>query len=310
MSIKLNPASLSGLIVGQTASIDLTQATGPGGVPQTLVGTPGPTVRLHNESSSGVFCTMTSGQSFDLPAGGWQDCYPTQGDTAITFTVVYVMPNAQVALVLATYYYPGQPVPPMTALGNSSVGIGGVVNTVGNMVATAVQNNGNAAGTNILAAQVVGDAFNALTLTNDADLELGAGTRPGRLNINGTGSTLNVHGSTTLDNGNISTDGAGTFTALALKALGTGGISLNAGTLHLVRGSVSQLSLFSGSGPATGVTHGCSVSPNVIIIFYNASGGNFGSPPTAIPYAYSYAATTCSVSAQSGYNWFGVAIVI
>lgn len=93
---------------------------------------------------------------------------------------------------------------------------------------------------------------------------------------------------------NISADGAGKLSMLKLA---------------VAVGTISQIKLFSGTGSVTNVTHGCSSTPDLIIIVYNAKSGDFGTPPTTIPYAYSYTATQCSVHAQSTYNWFGLAIV-
>src|SRR5487761_590928 len=144
MSTNLATVNLSGMLIGQTGNIDLTQAFGGQSVPDA----PGYTeaiytVRILNESSSGLgILIVPSQQAFSIPAGGWVDCHPKIGDTSIGFTILYMLPNPQVTLLISTLYRPGEEVPPMPILGNSSVGIsGGNVSTVG----TSLINTGNAA---------------------------------------------------------------------------------------------------------------------------------------------------------------------
>src|SRR6185312_622026 len=133
---------------GQSGSLDLTHATGQGGVSWGLPGRVRPVLRLHNESGAGLLCTLNnSGQQFYLTAGGWQDCYPATGDNSLLFSVLYILPNPPVTLLLGTYYVPGEPVPAITTLGNSPIGIGGSVTV------TSVQtlsNDGNLPGTTVI----------------------------------------------------------------------------------------------------------------------------------------------------------------
>src|SRR5690348_11718073 len=127
MPTTLSPVDLSSFSVGQSGSVDLTSLYGGSSVTNnlsTLKGIQG-VLRLHNDSGSGLLVGLTqSGQSFYIPAGGWQDCYPKPGDTDLTFQVKYVLPNPPVTLLMSTYYYPGEPVPPISVLGNSPIGGG------------------------------------------------------------------------------------------------------------------------------------------------------------------------------------------
>ncbi len=154
MSITLDSANVSGLAVGQSGFIDMSNVAGQGGIPYQA--NPWPTIRLHNDSGAGLQINLPkSGESFNLPAGGWVDCFPDPGETQIGYTVVYLLPNPPVSLLMATYYYPGEQVPAMTSLGNSPVGIGGSVQTSMGWSNT-LQNDNNAANTQFIEATQTG----------------------------------------------------------------------------------------------------------------------------------------------------------
>lgn len=80
-------------------------------------------------------------------------------------------------------------------------------------------------------------------------------------------------------------------------------------SVTFTHGRVTQFTVFTGTGPATGIAHGCSSAPVAIFVAYFAGGVNFGSPPSAIPYAWNVTATTCNIVATSLYNWCAIAIV-
>lgn len=135
MSTTLEPADLTGATVGTTGTIDLTQVTGPGGISYAIGGQA--TLRLHNESNCGLRCMFdNSGQSFNLPAGGWSDSYPKSSDNALDFTVLYTLSGPGVTLLLSTYYFPGEPVPAQTTLGNSPIGGGNVSTNFSELINT------------------------------------------------------------------------------------------------------------------------------------------------------------------------------
>lgn len=151
MSTGLQPVDLTGATVGTTGNIDLTQVLGPGGISyaQGSIQNSIPTLRLHNESNCGLFCSFNnSGQSFNLPAGGWSDCYPKSSDNALDFTVLYTLSGPGVTLLLATYYFPGEPVPSITTLGNSPIGGGNLSTNFSELV-----NTNNNPGTTIINVQ-------------------------------------------------------------------------------------------------------------------------------------------------------------
>src|SRR5579875_1736020 len=104
MSITLPTADLASLAVGQSGSISLAAISSGGGIP--FQENHRATIRLHNDSGAGLRITLPrAGQQFNLPAGGWADCYPAQGEIAIQYTVIYLLPNPPVSLLLATYYF-------------------------------------------------------------------------------------------------------------------------------------------------------------------------------------------------------------
>lgn len=89
---------------------------------------------LFNESGCGLalsFTTSTGG--INLPAGGWIILPIPLGESEIKFTVLYILTNSGVSQILATYYYPGEPVPQTIVLGNSP--ISGGVTSLGNYTA-------------------------------------------------------------------------------------------------------------------------------------------------------------------------------
>jgi len=174
MSTPLKTLDLSPFTAGQSTALDITQGTGIGGVAWGLPGQSGPTLRLHNESGSGLQCSFNaSGQGFYLPAGGWVDCQPSQGDTTLDIIILYVLPSPPVTLLLGTYYAAGESVPAMSVLGNSPIGIGGTVNTVGG-TATAIQNDGNTSGTPIIEATATGAPSSNVKMDNAGNITIGA----------------------------------------------------------------------------------------------------------------------------------------
>lgn len=91
-------------------------------------------VYLYNESGVGWTCQFNATRnSFPLPAGAWIGPLPvsanSQYDTSVTLTAGYVLPNAQVSEVLATYLDPSNITPDWGAhtLGNSPLGVAGSI---------------------------------------------------------------------------------------------------------------------------------------------------------------------------------------
>lgn len=263
MPITLSPVDLSTYTVNQSGPLSLTNATGQGGVTWGLPGRPGPTLRLHNESGTGLLCTLNnSNQQFYLTAGGWQDCYPRTGDSSLLFTVLYVLPNPPVTLLLGTYYAPGEPVPAITTLGNSPIGIGGSVNV------TSVQtlsNDGNLPGTTVIEYTDSSSPSSNGIFDNSGNIKIGvmiSGTLYKIFQTIGNppaGSTEVLLG--TGQNNNI-VEARSIIQADA-------GISITSGGIALVTGSISKVKPFGPytlSTTATFYNHNLGVIPDFIIL--------------------------------------------
>lgn len=269
MSSTLSPVDLSTFSVGQSGSLDLKPLYGGTSVTSTLpvIAGKGGTLRLHNDSGSGLLMALVqSGQQFFLPAGGWQDCYPAPGDTSIAFTVKYTLPNPPVTLLLATYYYPGEPVPALTILGNSPVGIGGSVNV------TSVQtlsNDGNIAGTTIIEATASGSPASNVIIDNSGDIKIGAMISGNLFKVfqtiaNPPAATTEVLLGTGQNNNIVESRDI-------IQA--DAGVQLTGGTIGLLSGSMSRVSKFSGSANSTPTffNHGLGAVPDIVLIQFTSA---------------------------------------
>lgn len=243
MSTALQPVDLTGAMVGTAGTIDLTQVIGAGGISYAIGGQG--TLRLHNESNCGLLCSFDNSiQSFNLPAGGWSDCYPKSSDDALNFTVLYTLSGPGVTLLLSTYYYPGEPIPAQTTLGNSPIGGGNVSTNFSQLT-----NTGNNPGSSVINVQPNDATSPTIMATNSGNfvvsgdntgvlttlLQLIAGASPA-VKIAAASIVaevlggLKVDGASSLDNGLINTDGAGRITLpnnVAFSALDTGGTKRN-----------------------------------------------------------------------------------
>jgi hypothetical protein len=136
---------------------------------------------------------------------------------------------------MSTYFGPGEAVPAMTVLGNSPVGVGGTVNTTSSGANTVINTTSTPGTTwlNIQPSDAAGNTFladnsgNLIVKSDNAGtlktlLQLIAGASPqvllaaaGILTTILDGLTVQgnliVGGSSTLDNGDITTDGTGNF---------------------------------------------------------------------------------------------------
>lgn len=122
MSTPLPTIDLSAATVGTTGTIDLSRCA-PTANPR-FTNTPA-MLQLYNESGVGLRLNgVNSDLATDLPAGAWKDLPVATAETAITYTVVYVLQNAPVNTLLATYYAPGEAAGVGTTLGNSPVNVG------------------------------------------------------------------------------------------------------------------------------------------------------------------------------------------
>lgn len=190
MSVELADVNLAGKPVNATGILDFSTVVSNTGI--SFIPNKQATLRLHNESGSGLGIALESngnltGNSFNLPAGGWVDCHPKSGDTGIQYTVKYVMTNPQVTLLQATYYYPGEIVPDMPILGNSPVG----GTTTGSVVVAQILDNEEVAGTEMVIGKPLGDVLHAVSITNNAVVRFGDATNPGSFTENGPASFNN-----------------------------------------------------------------------------------------------------------------------
>lgn len=157
---------------------------------------------------------------------------------------------------------------------NRSMTVGGNVSTVGG-TSSAIANDNNVAGSQIIESTVKSDGASAVSLTNDAVFVLGDVAHPGSLTAAGPATINNslfVSGgafTTTLDGGppNIVTDGHGRMTLA-----GTGmALTLSGGGLAFLTGSITRLSKFPASltNVATFFNHGLGDTPDIILISFS-----------------------------------------
>lgn len=234
MSIPLPSVNLAGVSVGQSGIVSLNNVgVSAGGISANPADIQDAGIlHIFNESGSGLLIQFqTAGSAFHLPAGGWVDKIIKAGEQGIQWTVLYNLPNPPVTLLLVTYYYPGEPLPRVPALGNSPIGIGGTVNT--SSVST-LSNESNNSQTLIIDIGQVGHTL-LITINSDGSFiwsVLQSGVAHQVMQARTTGkplllgqagdnievannldidNKLFVVGNTNLDNGNISTDGNGRF---------------------------------------------------------------------------------------------------
>lgn len=154
MSQTLTNTNITGLVVGNSITIPISNLNISAN-PVIALKLGNGTMRMHNESGTGLLVQMkTSGDQFNLPAGGWIDAPIKPGESAIVITALYIMSLPPVQLLLLTYYQPGEPVPPMTILGNSP--IAGSTNTT---IAQSVSNESGASATLFIDGGLSGSSF-------------------------------------------------------------------------------------------------------------------------------------------------------
>jgi hypothetical protein len=207
-------------------------------------------------------------------------------------------------MLLSTLYLTGetpaivtpQPLVRQTYIPNKVTTVGGT--------ATQLQNDGNGAGASTIETTVSGDGASAVTLDNAGNLALGNNGRAGSIQVKGGGSiggngllystqssgfALSIQAKSSLDNGAMSTDGAGNLTIA--KAL-------------LTTGSVKRIARFTGSND-TVITHNWGEKADIVIPYYN---GNFGGAPTQALFVENEGINSFEVVGQSGYSWTVLAI--
>lgn len=169
MSIVLPVVNLATVSVGTTGTISLNNIGISAGGVSAIPGNIQYAGMLHiqNESGSGLLMSFqTSGDTFYLPAGAWTDRPIRSGEAGINYTVLYNLPSPPVTSLLVTYYGPNEKLPSNPTLGNSPIGIGGNVSTVGTAT---LSNEGNSSQTLIIDIGEVGHTL-LYTLYSDGTL--------------------------------------------------------------------------------------------------------------------------------------------
>lgn len=142
MSIPLPVFDLSGFAVNQRGSIPL-KNVGPDANPAYTQKKPH--LEIFNDSGVGLLLSFNPPQtSFFLPAGGWKVCDIVPGTSEVAFTAIYTLINPPVSKLMVTYYAPSESIPTVPTLGNSPIGVSGLVSVA---TSQAIDNEGNVAST-------------------------------------------------------------------------------------------------------------------------------------------------------------------
>lgn len=177
--------------------------------------------------------------------------------------------------------------------------------------ATSITNSGNAAGTDIVTAQVLGDGNNAVVLTNDGQLTLGDALHSGILDVDtanvtttniGTENVGKVIASIEVDSPTVNTTTAnvGTVNAGTVNCTTNNVQTVVINTvLDLIKGSLTRIGKGTGSATQT-ITHNWGVQADLVLPYYN---GAFGVPPTQALAVDSEGANSFRVIGQAGYSW-------
>lgn len=129
------------------------------------------------------------------------------------------------------------------------------------LTAANIVNDTSGAGTGIIESTVSGDSTSAVFITNDAQFTLGSVAHPSTIKSrSGTNLTLDTNAGTD----SIQLKNNGTLQAQVDNT----GLSLQAGTLKFLLGSISKISFFSATASAAGTVnnHGLGVIPDIILM--------------------------------------------
>ena len=218
MGTAILPIDLSTAIVGTTGNINI----------PTVTSEEGYHFLLFNESGCGLKLQfLDSGDTDSVPAGAWRKYPLAPGEERVTWSVVYILPNAPVSLILGTLYRPDEEVPDVGILGNSPISIGGSVSTTN---INALSNETSVLGTKIIdiGTLTIGDL---LDIFNDhflwqvqqsgvAHQVLKGQTSGNPLQIGQSGDISEVLGQLLIDQllhvaGNLTVDGTSLLTGIA-----------------------------------------------------------------------------------------------
>src|SRR5690348_15564542 len=140
MSFAITTTNLASATTGSTGSVDWAAIAQSIGFPNS---TDTPALQLYNESPCELQLTMSTGEQFVLPAGGWQTIALNPQCTRLNYKVLAVL-NASpiVALLLGTWFAPGETVPAAPILGNSPIGAAVTTAPIANELQGIGQSNG------------------------------------------------------------------------------------------------------------------------------------------------------------------------
>ncbi len=243
MGTAIIPIDLSTAVVGTTGDINI----------PTVTSEEGYHLLLFNESGCGLKLRFyESGDTDNIPAGGWRKYPLIPGEDTVTWTVIYTLPNAPVSLLIGTLYKPGEKVPDVGTLGNSPISIGGTVAT--SSIQT-LSNENSVLGTKIvdIGTLTIGDL---LDIFNDHFLwkvqQSGVAHQVLAGNTSGVPLQIGQAGDTSEVLGNLKVDGTSTLTG---NVSASGDITDSGGSLNMT-----------GSGAGKG-----NVNINDFLQFYNLS---------------------------------------
>lgn len=273
---------------------------------------PGSKVLLYNLSIVSILLNFEDGTTDILHAGEakwWPLSSPTPTLPWKQYAVLNATPGPVSMVTITTYALDEEIVGtyPMSLIYILNLGNSVPLSTS----ATSIVNTGNAAGTNIVAAQVSGDGNNAVVLTNDAHLTLGDGLHPGLLNVDTASCGVVNAGTVNCANANISNVIASVHVDSPIVNTTTANVgTVNCTTenvqtvtintvLNLLKGSLTRVGKGTGINTQT-ITHNWGVQADIVIPYYN---GAFGTPPTQALAVFSETANSFQVAGQTGYSW-------
>lgn len=357
MSVNLGTIDLTGKPVGTTGTIEIPNVSfnNPGGTEVSSY------LMLFNESGCGLNLDFSDGDSAYAPAGSWPRFeLHSPPVSQVKWRIDYLLPNPPVSKLIPIFYYPGEPLDSVPALGNSPIGIGGIVSTSVNVLS----NEGNSSTALVIDIGQVGHTL-LLTINSDGSCSwsvLQSGVVHNIFAINNTGTPLQIGQSgdfaeflgklavdqnSAFDNGTILTDGSGNVTlsnskfikwkdtggtpenvialdnannvglfADPLSTLGrvyfvdkssseichldSSGIHLSEGTYSFLTGSISRVSVFSGTGSGT-YNHNLGATPDFIALSTHTNGSQ------TLGYD-SENSTTVHVTCGAGLAFIGLAV--
>lgn len=227
-----------------------------------------------NESNASIDLSFADGSSLYLPAWYHRSKCGETGSVNITWTIRQILNSSSppISAVIVEAFRPGEKYPadgPLVRQAN----VGNTINTVGG-TANAIKNDNNLAATSIIEATVAGDGASAVSLSNDAQMNLGSALHPGGLQMTGSGAFVKTPILAGLGGDNLAIEAANGFGTRFFSGgnfvgyIDATGLNLLLGTITLLTGSVSRISKFSGTAPnvSTAFNHGLGAVPDIVLL--------------------------------------------